>query len=190
MLTHMRAARSNHGKKEMMPYKPAALLTVVIQSAALTLFVMLSACSSRLDSNEFLAKSMQGGIWEIQASHLALQRSNDPDVKKFAVRMIDDHTKINLEIAELARISGAKLPQEVTADQKIKYDDLSKMVGHNFDKRYMQLEVGNHEDYVKDFSNQAEKGSDVGVKAFAARTLPMLKEHLQLAKGTYTKVQP
>jgi putative membrane protein len=170
----------------MMRYKLAALFTVLVQCALLA----LSGCSSRLDSDKFLAKAMQDGIWEIQASHLALQRSSDPDVKKFAVRMIEDHARIDQEIAELAKISGAKLPQEITADQKIKFDDMSKLSGHDFDKRFMHFNVNDHEREVKDFSNQAEKGTDVGVKAFAARTLPTLKEHLQLAKGVYTKVQP
>jgi putative membrane protein len=150
----------------------------------------LAGCSSKLDSNEFLAKTMQDGIWEIQTSHLAFQKSSDPDVKKFATRMIDDHTKIDLEVVELARISGARLPQEITADQKIKFDDMSKLAGHEFDKRYMQYNVDDHDRQVKAFSDQADRGSDVGVKAFAARNLPVMKEHLQSAKGVYTKVQP
>ncbi|MEN3293795.1 MAG: putative rane protein [Burkholderiales bacterium] len=173
----------------MMRYKPAALFAVLVQCALLAL-TTLSGCSSRLDSNEFLAKAMQDGIWEIQTSHLAFQKSSDPDVKKFSTRMIDDHTKMDLEVVELAKISGAKLPQEITADQKIKFDDMSKLSGHEFDKRYMQYNVHDHERQVKAFSDQADKGSDVGVRAFAARNLPVLKEHLQAAKGVYTKVQP
>jgi putative membrane protein len=170
----------------MMRYKLHALFMVLVQSAVLVLY----GCSRELNSSEFLAKAMRDGMWQIQASHLALQKASDPDVKKFAARMIDDHSKMGQEIAELAKISGAKLPEEITADQKIRFDDMSKLIGHGFHKRFMQYNVDDHENYVKDFSEQAEKGSDVGVKAFAARHLPTLKEHLQLAKGVYTKVQP
>jgi putative membrane protein len=182
----MNAALCNQRNKEMMPYKLHALFIVLLQSVLL----VLSGCSRELDSDEFLAKAMRDGMWQIQASHLALQKSSDPDVKKFAARMIDDHSKIDHEIVELAKTAGARLPEEITGDQKIKFDDMSKLIGHEFDKRFMQYNVDDHEDYVKIFSEQAEKGSDVGVKAFASRNLPTLKEHLQFAKGTYTKVQP
>jgi putative membrane protein len=104
--------------------------------------------------------------------------------------MIDEHSKIDAEIVELAKTSGATLPQGITADQKLKFDEMSKLAGHGFDKRFTQHNVEEHERAVKDYSEQAEKGSDVAVKAFAARTLPILKEHLQMAKGVNTKVQP
>jgi putative membrane protein len=190
MLMHIEPALSNHGKSEMVAYKPPAVSAVLVQTAVFILFAALSGCSRTLDSNEFLAKAMQDGMAEIQTSHLALQKPSDADVKKFAARMIDDHSKIDQEITELAKTTGAKLPQEITAEQKIKFDDMSKLSGHDFDKRFMHYKVEDHKEYVKRFSGQAERGSDVGVKAFAARTLPTLKEHLQFAQGVYTKVQP
>jgi putative membrane protein len=174
----------------MMPCKPAALFTAMLQSATLALLVTVSGCSSKLDSNKFLGKAIQDGMAEIQGSHLAQEKSSDPDVKKFAVRMIDEHSKIDAEIVELAKTSGATLPQGITADQKLKFDEMSKLAGHEFDKRFTQHNVEEHEHAVKDYSEQAEKGSDVAVKAFASRTLPILKEHLQMAKGVNTKVQP
>src|SRR5580704_8106786 len=40
----------------------------------------------------FVGKAMQGGLAEVQLGQLTLQKSNNPQVKEFAQRMIDDHT--------------------------------------------------------------------------------------------------
>lgn len=169
-----------------MRYRLHAVFIVLVQSAVLLLW----GCSSKRDSNEFLVKAMRDGMWQIQTSHLALQKASDPDVKIFALRMIEDHDKIDRDIVDLAKTSGLRLPREISAEQQIKYDDMSKLSGRGFDKRYMQYNVDDHEEYVKDFGAQADRGSDAGVRALAARNLPVLKEHLQLAKGVYTKIQP
>jgi predicted outer membrane protein len=174
------------GKKEMRSYKPAALLAILMQAVLL----MLSGCSPQLDSNKFLEKAMQDGMAEIQISHLALTKSADDDVKKFAQRMIEDHSQIDREIAQLVKERKANLPQEITTEQKVFQEELSRLSGYDFDKTFMDHNVRDHEQDIKDFREQSEKGSDAGVKAFASRTLPVLETHLQLSKGVEVKVQP
>jgi putative membrane protein len=96
--------------------------------------------------------------------------------------MIDDHTKANSELTRLAGQKNVTLPQEVNSDQKSEMDKLSKLTGADFDKEYIQYMVKDHEEDVAEFQKQANDGTDGDVKAFAAKTLPTLQSHLQMAR--------
>jgi putative membrane protein len=58
-------------------------------------------------------------------------------------------------------------------------DKLSQLSGAEFDRAYVAAMVEEHQKDVRDFSRQASSGADADVKAFAAKTLPTLKQHLQ-----------
>ena len=151
---------------------------------------VLSGCSSsNTDSGKFLLKAMQDGMAEVRLCQLALQHSQNDDVKRFAQRMIQDHTRTDQEISQLASRKGITLPQDVSEKQKLTYDALSKLSGASFDKEFMDHNVSDHEGDVKDFEEQIQKGTDQDIKAFAARTLPMLQTHLQLSKEVDGKVK-
>ncbi|MBI3653058.1 MAG: DUF4142 domain-containing protein [Acidobacteria bacterium] len=67
-------------------------------------------------------------------------------------------------------------------------EKLAKLSGADFDREYMKYMV---EDHVKDvamFEKEAKTGKDADIKAFAEKTLPTLKEHLQMARDTNAKV--
>jgi putative membrane protein len=61
-------------------------------------------------------------------------------------------------------------------------DDLTAAHEKKFDKTYAKQQVKTHEAAVKFFSRYAEKGDDAVVKAFAAKILPEIKQHLEEAK--------
>src|SRR5580704_9674118 len=50
-----------------------------------------------LADKAFVRKALEGGMTEIQLGQLALQKSSNDDVKQFAQKMIDDHTKLGDE---------------------------------------------------------------------------------------------
>lgn len=152
--------------------------------------VVLSGCSSaNTDSGKFLSEAMQDGVAEIHVCQLALQRSQNDDVKRFAERMIADHTRADQEISQLASKKGVGLPQDVSEKQKLTYEALSKLSGAAFDKEFMSHNVSDHEGDIEDFEEQSQKGTDPDVKALAAKTLPMLQTHLQLSKEVNDKVK-
>jgi putative membrane protein len=61
-------------------------------------------------------------------------------------------------------------------------DKLSTLQGAAFDHAYMAGQVADHEQAVTLFTTAAEDSHDTEVKAFAAKTLPTLQEHLHLAR--------
>jgi len=150
--------------------------------------LLILACSSAKDSAKFANEAAQGGLAEVQLGRLALEKAADPSVREFGRRMVSDHSKAGTELKALAAKKGMQLPADMNSDQKSEMDKLAKLSGPDFDKEYMSAMVKDHEDDVKAFETQSKNGNDAEVKAFAAKTLPTLQEHLQMARDAAQKV--
>lgn len=131
--------------------------------------------------DDFMKKSAQGGMAEVEMGKLAVQKATDPEVKKFGQMMVDDHGKANTELKSLAGNKSVTLPADLGSHQG-HFDKLKILAGADFDKAYVSAMVDAHETDVEAFQSQADKSSDPDVKAFAAKTLPVLKKHLESIK--------
>jgi len=59
---------------------------------------------------------------------------------------------------------------------------LQKRSGAEFDRVYMEHMVTDHKKTVAMFKAEAGSGKDAQFKAFAAKTLPTLEDHLKMAE--------
>ncbi len=130
----------------------------------------------------FVKKAAEGGLAEVQLADLAKQKASNPEVKQFADRMATDHGKANDELKSLAQTKNSTLPSDLSAKDKALRDRLSKLSGEQFDRAYMQAMVKDHTHDVNEFRHESQAAKDPDVKAFAAKTLPTLEQHLQLAQ--------
>ena len=133
------------------------------------------------DDKEFVTMAGMGGLAEMQLGNLALQKASSAEVKAFAQRMLTDHAKSNAEIAEFATAKGLALATELSGDPKDALEHLTSLSGTEFDKAYMQHMVEDHEKVVAAFDKASTSATDADLKAWAGRTLPTLKEHLEMA---------
>lgn len=148
-----------------------------------------SSSANPTDPQGFMTKAAQGGMAEVELSRLAVSKGQNADVKKFAQQMIEDHTNANAELKALATKKTVTLPTEVDAEHKAIKDKLQGLSGADFDKDYIAAMVTDHEKTVALFEAQAESGSDADAKAFAAKTLPKLKMHLEMIKNINGKMK-
>jgi putative membrane protein len=133
------------------------------------------------DDKEFLSKAGMGGLFEVEAGRLALQKAENPDVKAYAQRIVTDHSKANAELAQLATAKGTALPTELDGELEERIQHLSSLSGEEFDKAYMQHMTPDHQKDIAEFERAASGAADSDVKAWAAKVLPALREHLKLA---------
>ena len=96
--------------------------------------------------------------------------------------MVDDHSKANDELKDLASKKNVTLPTDVDAKDKATMDRLSALNGAAFDKAYMRHMVSDHKKDISEFQKEASSGSDTDVKSWASKTLPTLQHHLQMAE--------
>ncbi|HZT37688.1 MAG TPA: DUF4142 domain-containing protein [Bryobacteraceae bacterium] len=167
--------------------------SVFIRAAGLTGFAAALALSgaaraqsdkSALNSadSKFVAEAAQGGMAEVELGRLAAQKAQSDDVKKFGQRMVDDHTKANDQLKQIAAQKDVTLPSDVGSRNRAAIDRLSKLSGADFDRAYMRLMVRDHRKDVSEFQKEANNGKDADVKNFASSTLPTLQDHLKEAE--------
>jgi putative membrane protein len=142
--------------------------------------------SSGSEDIEFILDAAKGGMAEVELGKLAADRAQNDEVKKFAQRMVDDHSKANDQLKQIAESKGIKLPTDTEAKQKALMQRLEKLQGAAFDRAYMNAMVNDHVKDVNEFKREANSGRDSQVKSFASSTLPTLEEHLQQAKQART----
>ncbi|WP_027798479.1 DUF4142 domain-containing protein [Paraburkholderia dilworthii] len=129
---------------------------------------------------QFIQDASKSDATEIAASRIALKNSRDPRVKKFAQQMIADHTKLSRSMAALAAKKG--LATTPSADSAL-VGKLQTLKGQQFDEAYMeQLGLEAHQRAVDLFQQESQSGTDSQLKAAAARALPIIKHHLEMAQ--------
>ncbi|HEF4770229.1 DUF4142 domain-containing protein [Burkholderia multivorans] len=136
---------------------------------------------------EFVDKAAMLGKTELLASQLAAERSSNAEVKAFARRMIDDHERIARELRRLGVDKGVPVQTRMLVDPAL--NTLRTLSGPAFDRAYVQLAgPAAHEEAIRTYEAEARDGHDAQLRAFAARTLPMLKNHLAAARALATAV--
>jgi putative membrane protein len=154
-------------------------MPLMCAAAAATLMHGAFAAELSRGDERFLRKAGESGLLEIQASQIAVERAQHPDVKRYAEMMIRDHTAVDQELKALAGAKGFQLPTEPARGQKRLLEKLRDLEGHDFDEEYAdEVAVDAHEDAVKLFEKASEGAEDADIKAFAAKHLPALQKHL------------
>ncbi|MDO1446045.1 DUF4142 domain-containing protein [Rhodocytophaga aerolata] len=142
-----------------------------------------STSDDKEDDAEFMMKAAASGMFELQASELALQKASSQSVKEFAKKMKDDHTKANSELKALAAKKNITLPTSLDKEHLDKIEDLREETGTDFDAEYMEAMHKAHEKDVELFEDISEEDDvDAEVKAFASKTLPTLRSHNDMAE--------
>lgn len=135
----------------------------------------------------FVKEAAQGGMAEVQLGQLAVQNAMSPEVKAFGQRMVDDHSKANDHLKQVAASMSYTLPDSISSGDKAEADRLSKMTGADFDKAYIRYMVKDHKADVQEFKREAMKGGG-NAKMFASSILPTLEEHLKMAEDLQAKL--
>ena len=130
----------------------------------------------------FMKKAAEGGLAEVELGKLATEKASNPEVKKFGQRMVDDHSKANEQLKQMAAEEHVKLPENLSAKDKATKARLEKLSGDEFDKAYMRDMVKDHKQDVAEFQKESKSAHDPAVKNFAQQTLPTLQDHLKEAE--------
>jgi putative membrane protein len=137
---------------------------------------------------EFVKKASAGGLAEVKLGQLAQQKASSPAVKQFGKQMETDHSKANEELQTASSSGGMTASTSMDAKSQALYDKLSGMSGSQFDHAYVQAMIKDHKEDIAEFAREAKAGHDPHVKAFAAKTLPTLKEHLTMAESAARQI--
>jgi putative membrane protein len=131
---------------------------------------------------QFVVNAASGGMFELQSSQMALSRLNDATEKAFAQQMINDHTKVNNELATLVTRKGGSVPTQMLPRHQKMLDTLSEANSEEFLKAYHRRQVAAHDEAINLFEGAAKAVDDADLRAFAAKNLSALKMHKDMLK--------
>ncbi|MCU1297412.1 MAG: outer membrane protein, partial [Acidobacteriaceae bacterium] len=134
--------------------------------------------SSQLSPSDktFIKKAAEGGMAEVELGKLAAEKGSSEEVKKFGQRMVEDHSKANDQLKQVASSKGVEVPADLNAKDKATKARLSKLSGEQFDKAYMSDMVKDHQQDVAEFRKESKMAKDPEVKSFASQTLPVIED--------------
>jgi putative membrane protein len=133
-----------------------------------------------LTDADFVTKAASGGMFEVLSSKMATEKATKADVKAFAEKMVQDHTKANDELKAAAAKAGIPVPSTLAPHHEKMLEQLK--TAQNFDAAYMDAQLKAHQEAVDVFAAGANGAKDPGIKAFAEKTLPIIKMHYEHAK--------
>jgi len=143
--------------------------------------------STAHQDTEFLKKANQGSVDEIDLAQLALKKAASEDVKAFAQKMVDDHTKLIEDMQSFANEAGLSKPDHpdaATEAEKLKLDVLS---GEKFDKAYIKAMVEDHHKDLMEFRTEAKSTGYPAFKDAVEKGEKVVQEHLEMANGLAKK---
>jgi putative membrane protein len=158
-----------------------AVLAVVL--AGPTARAQVTENSAPVNDSLFAEAAAVSGVTEVALSEIGLQNTTDPELKKFSQQMIDEHSKLNQELTNLCSQKQIALPRTIDARAQFCAHSLKGASREAFDRCYAKAQLNAHMEAVAAFEAEAERGQDADMKAFAARALPRIKEHLQTIKS-------
>lgn len=153
---------------------------------AAALVVMGAAQQARADEKFtpqdkiFVMKASQGNNAEIMSSKLALQKSQDKNVRKVADMLVKEHGEAEDNLKQLASTYKMKIPPGTDPKHEAVYKKLQGMSGAAFDKAYMKGQVKDHYATIAMFKKELDKGNQTEVRSFAVKWLPGIENHTQM----------
>jgi putative membrane protein len=127
---------------------------------------------------QFAVEAASGGMTEVELGKLAEQRAVNNMVKNFGAMMVKDHSKADDKLQVLAKAKNINLPNEPNAGDQQTIDQLMKLSGRDFDKAYISDMIDDHKNDIREFKYASKNCNDPDIKHFAAKTLPVLQNHL------------
>ena len=130
---------------------------------------------------EFVRDQLEMGEEEIALGQLAQERGTHPEVKRFGEMMVREHRAAG---EELKQVAGANTAAATRQDDDLQetLDDLRKLSGRDFDRKYIEEMIDDHEEGVREVERRAENASNPELRQWAAKTLPKMQQHLELAR--------
>jgi len=144
----------------------------------------LVAAASDIKTPDFVQKVAISDMFEVESGKLALERSKDPGVRKFAAEMVHDHTMTTNKLKETLAAShiDATPPTALDDAHQQLLQQLRDSSAADFDRDYMKIQVQGHEDALTLLQSYSESGDNDALKQVATKTIPMVKKHLAAAQ--------
>ena len=145
-----------------------------------------TGASKLSQSDERMIKQIaEANLAEISAGKIAQDKAQSEEVKSFAKKMVDDHTKALDDLKQLAQSKGVTLPTEPDKQHMAMEKKLQALSGEKFDKQYLQQSGDRaHKETHRLLQRASSRAEDADLKNYASKVIATVESHQQMAKDT------
>lgn len=147
-----------------------------------------SMAAAQTTDADFVHKASVADIFAIESSQLALQRTQNPAIRDYAQKVIDDDTRAAADLQAALNSDKASVQPDAMLDsaRQADMDALTHATADGFDRLYVELQTHVHEDAVTLFNDYVTTGKAPAMQGFAHDALPVLQAHLAQAQTLAT----
>ncbi len=166
-------------------------------AGGLALILFFAACDKDDDDNNnvsaqdrtFITQASMSNNAEIQMGNLALTKSSDAGVRKFAQMMVTDHTAAQADLRNITNNLSISISDTIGTANTNLMTLLGGLSGRAFDTVYIKNQRTAHQLTLANFQTEISNGSHPQVKGYASDKLPAIQMHLNMTDTIYTRIK-
>lgn len=132
------------------------------------------AVGKPIDDVAFVKQAAESGRKEVAAAREALPQLKNPELKRIAEMLVNDHGNANARLSKIAESKGWPMPAPQAATPPP-----SGTASSNFDAKWTADMIAGHERSLALYRAQAQSGEDKDLRKYASETLPTIQHHLE-----------
>lgn len=138
----------------------------------------------------FVQTAGASDLYEITSSRIALQKSQNAEVRRMANMLIRDHTKTTKTVTAAAKAAGmTPPPPALLPEQQAMIDQLNAApAGAEFDRTYLMQQLPAHQAALTVMQGYAANGDTAQLRRAATSAVPIIKAHINHAHKLHGKV--
>ena len=137
---------------------------------------------------DFMMKTAQGHMGEIEMARIALNKSSNQEVKDYANMIERDHNNGMKVLVELMQDKNVSQPKTLTGDAQQAMSSMNGLTGPEFDREFVNTMVSEHRRILEMFRDQQASAQNLEVKDYVEATMPTLEMHLDKAQRLQSKL--
>jgi len=149
---------------------------------AATALLLLTALVFAQEEDPFMSAAAQDGMAKVQWALMALQLSQNEQVKAFAQQVLADYTQSQNDLVLIANQHALLLPRDLTPKDRATSDALAQLQDADFDKAYMKAMLKDRQAELSKLQQDAAKSGTPGIADWAKQTLPALQDDLKASQ--------
>jgi putative membrane protein len=136
----------------------------------------------------FVVETISGNYANVLFSQLAIEKSDNQNVKEIAGMIEKDHEKLIIELKGFANLRGITIPLEENKNARKKMDDLANNNGNSFDEKWCRELTNRHEKTIEKFESMWSSTTDPELKTWINSALPALRNNLVKLNSCHEKL--
>ena len=139
---------------------------------------------------QYMIETAQGSVYDQATSELAVQKAQSRSVQNYALRLMDDHNRLNKMLFIQANKRGVVLPLTMSSDDQTNLQNLmANNAGSDFDMAYLQEAIKINAEDVRKGNDAIKASSDREFRSLMSEYVKTEQKHLDMASAILAGLQ-